>query len=52
MKWKLDADIYVLEFNTDDLYKLKTGGVYTIRTKEQALIIVKKEEITCPNTRF
>lgn len=44
MKWKLDADIYVLEFNTDDLHVLKTGGIYTVRTKEQALVIIKRQD--------
>ena len=41
MNWKFDNGIHLLEFTTDDLDKMKKGGIHTIKTRKQELIVIK-----------
>ena len=41
MKWNFNNGVHSLEFTDDDFNKMKKGGLYTVKTRRQELIVVK-----------
>ena len=43
MKWKCDNGVYYILFEDSEINKLKKGGVYTLKTKKDELIVIKRK---------
>lgn len=41
MKWNFNNEVHSLAFTDDDFNKMKKGGVYTVKTRKQELIVIK-----------
>ena len=42
MKWEFNNGVHSLEFTDEDFDKMKKGGIYTVKTRKQELIVVKR----------
>lgn len=43
MKWTFDNGIHYALFTDNEIDELKKGGLYTLRTKKDELIVIKRK---------